>query len=149
MTKEYKVISKVHGEQVILLDDEDYDKIIKDNIKIWVNYAPTVHGCYAIFWKENKRIRLHRWVTNCPSKLMVDHINHNTLDNRKCNLRIVSHFGNQQNRKDNKSGKAGVYWSSRDKRYVARLGTKWLGSSKDFNEAVAIRLEAEQKEKIK
>lgn len=149
MVKEYIVNSKVHGKHVILLDDEDYNRVMKENIKIWINYAPTVHGCYAIFWRNNKRVRLHRWVVDCPPDKMVDHINHNTLDNRKDNLRIVTHFGNQQNRKGNKSGKTGVYWSTRDKKYVARIGRKWLGASKNFNEAVKMRLEAEQKEKMK
>lgn len=61
--KEYIVSSKVYGKKVILLDDEDYDKIISKNIRLWVNYAPTTRSCYAIFWKNNKGVRLHRWLT--------------------------------------------------------------------------------------
>lgn len=141
--KEYVVNSKTHGRQIIKLDDEDYSKIISENIKLWINYAPTSHSCYAIFWKDNKRIRLHRWIINCPMGMMVDHINHDTLDNRKSNLRIVTHFENQQNRKDNKSGKVGVYYSTRDKVYIARLGTKWLGQFKNLDEAIKLRIEAE------
>ena len=37
MTKEYKVYSKVHGEQVILLDDEDFARITENNIKTVVH----------------------------------------------------------------------------------------------------------------
>ena len=143
MTKEYKVHSKVYGEQVILLDDEDFARITENNIKIWVNYAPTSHGFYAIFWKDNKRVRLHRWITDCPKGKMVDHINHNTLDNRKENLRITTHFGNMQNRRDNKVGKTGVYYSKRDGVYVARYKNKWLGQSKVLAEAIKLR-EAEE-----
>ena len=95
--KEYIVSSKVHGKKVILLDDEDYDKIVSENIRLWVNYAPTTRSCYAIFWKNNKRVRLHRWLMECPSDKIVDHINHNTLDNRKCNLRIATKSENQMN----------------------------------------------------
>lgn len=144
MVKEYIVNSKKHGEQIIILDDEDYDRIIKDKIKIWINYAPTVRSCYAIFWENNKRIRLHRWLTNCPKGMCVDHINHNTLDNRKCNLRICTTFGNNQNNRNNKTGQAGVYWSNRDKTFIVEINHKYLGRSKNLNEAIAIRKEAEK-----
>jgi len=35
-------------------------------------------------------IYLHRLLTGNHSNLEVDHINHNTLDNRLCNLRVVT-----------------------------------------------------------
>ena len=44
----------------------------------------------------------------------VDHINNNTLDNRKCNLRISEHKHNTRNRhgknSNNKSGFRNVSW---------------------------------------
>lgn len=44
-------------------------------------------------------IKLHRYLLNCPKGLYVDHINHNTLDNRESNLRICSNKQNCENRK--------------------------------------------------
>lgn len=58
---------------------------------------------------------LHREVTGAKSDEIVDHINGNSLDNRRCNLRILDRCGNMQNRvripKNNKSGVRGVTWS--------------------------------------
>lgn len=35
-------------------------------------------------------IRMHREIVRCPSGMQVHHINGNTLDNRRSNLRIVT-----------------------------------------------------------
>jgi len=49
---------------------------------------------------RNTGILLHRWVTNAPDKIQVDHINNNTLDNkRSSNLRFATDGENKQNRK--------------------------------------------------
>lgn len=42
---------------------------------------------------------LHRIVINAPPEYEVDHINHDTLDNRRINLRLVTHKGNMENGK--------------------------------------------------
>lgn len=52
----------------------------------------------------------------------VDHINGDSLDNRKENLRVVAHKHNTQNfgvRYDNKSGYRGVSWSTSRKKWCA------------------------------
>lgn len=41
---------------------------------------------------------LHRYIMNCPEEKIIDHINHNTLDNRKSNLRICNNYENGFNR---------------------------------------------------
>lgn len=55
--------------------------------------------------------KLHREIAKTPLKLICDHINGNTLDNRKCNLRNCSHAENIRNQnlhRDNRSGYRGV-----------------------------------------
>lgn len=63
---------------------------------------------------NNSRVALHRLLTNAPKGMVVDHINGDTLDNRRENLRICDQFTNMQNRdgldKNNKSGVRGVHW---------------------------------------
>lgn len=49
---------------------------------------------------KNVTIRMHRVVADYAGPLDIDHINHNSLDNRKNNLRIASRSENTLNRKE-------------------------------------------------
>lgn len=68
---------------------------------------------------DMKRYLVHRLLTHMrgieiPEGMVIDHINGNTLDNTKDNLRVVTRSQNQHNRKamsNNTSGKAGVYFN--------------------------------------
>lgn len=72
----------------------------------------------------NKRgyVSMHRMITDAPKGSVVDHINHNTLDNRKSNLRICSTSENAQNRlgaqRNSKSGIRGVTWDEKYKLWI-------------------------------
>lgn len=80
----------------------------------------------------------------------VDHINHNRLDNRWCNLRDVSHSDNMKNKsihKNNTSGHTGVNWGKKDFRWKASIKVNYqrihLGSFVEYHEAVNARKNAE------
>ena len=94
-----------------------------NNHKAGVIYAYKDNGgkLYATFMDEaGKAKRVHRDIVS--SDEMVDHINGDTLDNRRCNLRPCTNQQNQFNaarRKDNKSGRKGVYFQKDIKRWIA------------------------------
>lgn len=132
--KEYIINSPKNGKQIVLLDNEDYQYLINNNIKLYAKYHPKIKACYAyISGGKYKGQCLHRLLMDFPKGMTVDHINHNTLDNRRCNLRIVTDIQNKQNRKDNTSGILGVdkykdKWRSqlqvKGKKYIKYYNTK-------------------------
>lgn len=99
---------------------------------------------------KNGRInlRLHRLITDCPSHMVVDHINHDTLDNRKSNLRVCTQDENMRNRnpdRHSKSGIKGVYPENGKWRAMISYNRKQyrLGTFADINEAIQARQKAE------
>jgi hypothetical protein len=86
-----------------LVDDEDYESLMKFK---W--YAREVHrsvyaerGCKVTNGKREApgTLKMHRIIMNCPDGMQVDHINHNSLDNRKVNLRLCTPRQNQFNKR--------------------------------------------------
>lgn len=90
-----KIIQLNLGKQT-LVDDEDFDKI---NQWKWFYNSYTRYAYRTK--KENKHVKtimMARFIMNVPKGFETDHINHDRLDNRKCNLRICTHKINMQNR---------------------------------------------------
>lgn len=116
-----------------LVDNEDVDKV--KYIK-W-NYS---HGYASCRNKKTKSLMMHRRILDTDQ--FVDHINHNTLDNRKCNLRIVNKSQNHMN-----SNYKGVY-VRKDGRFGAHIKKRGilvdLGVYEDVEEAYWVRWYAER-----
>lgn len=118
--------------------------------------SPTLScGCYSKEVRHrHKIIRIHKLIMGVTynQKQIVDHINWDKLDNRKCNLRFVTKSQNNINihrKSNNKSGYTGVYYSKRLNKYCARIGINknkiYLGDFNTFEEAVKARHLAELK----
>jgi hypothetical protein len=96
---------ELHGGQFAIVDDKDFNELNK--YKWYVS-----HG-YVTRKDNGKAIFMHRVIMNTPEGMHTDHINHNKLDNRRENLRIVTNQQNQQNRKKeyiSSSKYKGVSW---------------------------------------
>jgi len=124
------VVIEIGGYDV-LIDDEDYEKI---NTHSWCIFHSRSERPYVVRYINNSgkqiRIWLHRIIINPPDGKVVDHINNNTLDNRKCNLRICTHkenIRNQKKRKNNASGFKGVYFVEKNKKYRATIRVNGKG----------------------
>ncbi len=85
-------------------------------------------GRYAATTTQGTRVRLHRLVMGDPAGAEIDHCNGDRLDNRKSNLRIVSHAENLRNvpSQTGTSEHRGVYWDSGKSRWGAQA--KFLGN---------------------
>lgn len=76
----------------------------------------------------------------------IDHINNNRIDNRIENLRNISFFLNQHNKKKKETGC--IYYNEKNKKWISRISikhkTKYLGSFTTFAEAVECKNKARQ-----
>ena len=103
------------------------DKNLVSDYK-WYAHKGT-SGYYAATMIRNNdgsrgRIFMHRLLNNTPEGHETDHINHNTLDNTRSNLRTVTKSQNQHNtrlRKDSVSGFKGVGWHKATNKWRTRI----------------------------
>lgn len=123
-----------------LIDFEDFELVIQYH---WG------FDRYVTNWKIGS---LHRFLMNCPTDKVVDHINGNVLDNRRNNLRITDIRHNSINKKvmsNSKTGIAGVTWNKYHNKWRATITVdgkcKYLGYFDNINDAINVRHQAEIK----
>jgi hypothetical protein len=129
-----------------LIDLEDIPKVKSIGWHLTPNKRNTR---YCI---SNKGVLLHRLLMDDPEGMVIDHINHNGLDNRKCNLRICTNQENICNceiPKNNKSGCKGVYWAKDKQKWTVQITinnkTKYIGRYENLEDAIKARQEASKK----
>ena len=147
---------KVMGENEtheVLIDDEDYDKI-KDS-KWNLHKHKKDKSFYAVSGKylgnyKSTTIRLHRLIMNCPKNKQVDHINGNTLDNRKSNLRIVTAWQQKQNvfNRKSKSGLRGIYRMKCGWKVRIAKGGKYIFDKTVYSKKEAVALATKMRKEL-
>lgn len=103
-----------------LIDTNLLDEILKFS---WSHDKRYVYRMKTINGKANVKIRLHRQIMRAEVGQIVDHINGNTFDNRKENLRFCTIQQNQKNRKKRDAHKASSKYKG-----VSIKGKRWTVS---------------------
>jgi hypothetical protein len=90
---------------IAIIDDEDYERISQlrwqalpsQNGKIYAKGSLT--GKIRKEGQKYQQVLMHRFIMNAQPNTELDHINGNSLDNRKQNLRFTTHRENLRNRR--------------------------------------------------
>jgi len=110
-----------------LVDNEDYEWLNNFKWCLYSNlYAKRGHtvkkGVYKTLLMHREILEKHQ--IKIPKNLQVDHKNHNGLDNRKINLRLVTKTQNQFNsvkQVNNTSGYKGVSWDKNRNKWSSAI----------------------------
>ena len=106
---------------------------------------------YLVATVDHRTVKLHRYLLQPDASAVVDHINGDPADNRRCNLRVCTVKDNARNAavgKNNRTGVTGVKLV-KSGRYVASIMVNRkhivLGTFDTLEEAASVRREAEQR----
>jgi hypothetical protein len=144
----YRVIDLGSGHQA-LIDDADWPLVA--GLRLYRDANGYVrYSTYDPATQKTKHFYLHRLFMQTPKGMHTDHINHDKLDNRRSNLRVVTPSINQRNRRDmrarGRSGVVGVRFHRG--RWEARISIdgehRHLGRFDTLEEAAAARRLAEE-----
>lgn len=139
------------NENFCLIDIEDLERVLQ------YYWCQTSSGYWETSFttpeEATRRIKLHKFLTNTNSKIMVDHKNRKKYDNRKNNLRVCNKYENARNSSvaiNNTSGFTGVSYNQSRKRWKAAIRYKdtkeiFLGWYINKEDAIKARLKAEAK----
>lgn len=131
-----------------LIDTEDLQKVLNTNLiwhGVWDIYSKSYYAKATAYKQKPSTVSLHRIVMDATDKdIEVDHKNHDTLYNRKYNLRRTESGKNSANRKGanikNNTGVRNVCYIERDNEYWVQMMKKgerfrWIFPVDQFEEA--------------
>lgn len=122
--------------KIVLLDDEDYERLDKNGWYLTPEYREengikikrkTRYATHDIYGK------MHRWVLGITdSQILIDHIDHNGLNNQKSNLRLVSSSQNKKNQSVVSSNKFNFNGISLEKSSYPRIRVRWSAGDIEY-----------------
>lgn len=142
------VESKTWGRKEVLIDTEDLLRLDKEIPKKTTNGKWSVvlskdSRSQSLFYakinilhpeggldkrgkKKTTTLFLHRTILSPPKKKVIDHIDHNGLNNKRSNLRICTVAQNTANKRKGKGSSdfKGVSWHKRDQIWIATIHQK-------------------------
>lgn len=135
-----------------IIDTENLSKI-KDHTWIAALDKKTKSYYVQCNTSSNSTFKLHRFLFNNPNGFVIDHINHDTLNNTKANLRAITIAQNAQNKKgaqsNSESGIRGVSFNKMANKWHARVVVNYrkfnLGYFDDIKEAEKAVIEGRKK----
>ena len=115
---------RVHGP--VAVDACDVGLLLSWN---WSRHAAGYLSFSSWVEGESSVTLLHRIIAGATEGQLVDHVSGDTLDNRRCNLRLCTASQNMQNRRKSltKNGEPttsrykGVYFSAHKQRWIAQI----------------------------
>ena len=119
----------------VWVDKEDYPDLIGYN---WTVLRGD-RSLYAVRRRKNgKVVLMHRELMKPGRGMVVDHINHRGLDNRRFNLRVCSSRQNSMNRRGklgSRSKYKGLSWMRDLKKWSVKIQGRFVGCFEDETEA--------------
>lgn len=152
--KYHKMKVRVSGTdeyKTVLIDSDDYDKFSTGNKWIINKYGYIIRKYRCSNGKYDAHY-LHRDIMDNPINMTVDHIDGDTFNCRKYNLRVCTQSDNSKNQKlmnTNTSGVKGVCYDSSRNKWKAEICVNYkkimLGRFENKDDAIKARHDAEIK----
>lgn len=115
-----------------IIDLSDFDLVNSVNGRWCASEDKRCNITYCVLKITNSNnksstLKIHRFITDAQKGMQVDHLNHNGLDNRRSNLRVVTDAENKQNwvkpkkNKQDKNLPVGVVYEKNKNSWIVRL----------------------------
>lgn len=113
----------------VLFDEKDKALVLRHTWFIYERHGTKYVAANIRIDSRRKQVRMHRFLMDAAPNDIVDHINHNGLDNRRSNLRFVDPVTSNRHRrclsKNQSSSYKGVSWFPATKKWKACIRVTW------------------------